>query len=177
MKIAYFGFAANPPHLGHLKVIEWLSTRYDLVLVGPSAAHAFGKNLPPMVDRLPLVHALLAGSVATNVTVTDIEMSLVGTGSVYSHTVLCALRTKYPEATLHLAIGPDNAEPSVWQKFYRADEIVRDFGLVVAPDMGPDRRSTYIRKLMASGATLDALTPLTGLAVATLLMAQLGLRG
>ncbi len=43
-KIAIFGSAFNPPSLGHKSVIESLS-HFDLVLLEPSIAHAWGKNM------------------------------------------------------------------------------------------------------------------------------------
>lgn len=176
MKITYFGYAANPPTLSHAAVIKYLADIYDLVIVGPSAAHAFGKNLPEMKVRMPLSQAMLESVAADNVLLTNIEESLVeNAGSdedakpVYSYTVLCALRSMYPNATIHLAVGPDNAVPTTWQRFYKYAEIDKHFGKVVVPDMGTTR-STLVRNMLKNGATIEDLTPHVGLKVAGMLV-------
>lgn len=168
--IAYFGFAANPPHRGHKEVIEWLSRRYNLVIIGPSAAHAFNKRLPPMSVRLPLCEALLKEVNKSNVDLATIEEALMGSGPVYSYDVLCALKAFYPGDEIHLAVGPDNAEPAIWSKFHRADDIEKHFGRVVAPDMGNNKRSTQIRAMLAAGASYEDLATVATPSVAKLIM-------
>lgn len=175
MRIAYYGIAGNPAHLGHRYVAEWLAERYDKVFVGLSAAHAFGKILPPMEIRLTILDALFSTSSAINIELTTIENALVDDGPVYSYTVLSALRAIFPGDEIHLAIGPDNAEPKTWEKFYRASDIIEHFGLVVAPNMGNEMRSTEIRKILSEGTTLARLAEVTGSEVAAVLMANLDL--
>lgn len=177
MKIAYFGFAANPPHYGHLEIVEWLAERYDLVLVGPAAAHAFGKILPPLATRMQLCEAWLSYAHMDNIQLTDIEGQLVGDSMVFSYTVLAELRKQYPDATIHLAVGPDNAVPETWTRFYRADDIMREFGRVIAPNMGDDKRSTRIRELLASNAPYEELIELVPRPVIDLLLTMPELYG
>lgn len=176
MKITYFGFAANPPTLSHAKVIKILSEKYDEVFVGPAAAHAFGKDMRPMDERMRLAEAMLHTVNAPNVTLTNIEESLAepsedghGTKPVYSFTVLQALRSMYPDAEIHLAIGPDNAEPATWERFYRHADIDKYFGKVVVPDMGVTR-STIVRNLLKAGTTVAELIPHVGEEVAHMLI-------
>lgn len=176
MKITYFGFAANPPTLSHAKVIKILSGLYDEVFVGPAAAHAFGKDLRPMSLRMELSAAMLRTVNAPNVKLTDIEASLAeptedgqGVKPVYSYTVLQALRSMYPDAEIHLAIGPDNAEPATWSRFYRYADIDKHFGKVVVPDMGVTR-STLVRNMLKAGTTVAELIPHVGEEVAHMLI-------
>lgn len=172
MRIAYFGFAANPPHRGHLEVIEWLAERFDLVLVAPSAAHAFGKNMQSLEIRKELCEALLGQLENTNVQMTDIEEMLAVDGPVYSYNALKALSFIYPEDQLFLAVGPDNGDPAVWAKFYKGDDILNEFGRVVAPDMGQHKRSTQIRAMIAEGTTYEELEKVATPAVASLLLGE-----
>ena len=57
-KIAIFGSAFNPPSLGHKSVIESLS-HFDLVLLEPSIAHAWGKNMLDYPTRCKMVDAFI----------------------------------------------------------------------------------------------------------------------
>ena len=177
MNIAYFGFAANPPQLGHREVIEWLAERFDLVLVCPSVAHAFGKNLPELDIRDKMCAAMLSHVTAPNVKQVDIERQLYNGGPVYSYDVLVALQKQYPSADLYLAIGPDNAVPETWSRFYRADDIVAEFNRVIAPDMGIHKRSTQVRKMLQEGTTRDELIKVIPAAVADLIVSMPELYG
>lgn len=172
MRIAYFGFAANPPHRGHLEVIEWLAERFDKVLVGPSVAHAFGKNMQPLEVRKVMVTALLSQVQANNVEIVSIEEMLAADGPVYSYDVLYAMQDLFKGHQLFLAVGPDNADPAVWSKFYKADQILSEFGRVVAPNMGDHKRSTEIRFMLLRGASYEELAEVATPAVAALLVGE-----
>ena len=172
MRIAYFGFAANPPHRGHLEVIEWLAERYDLVLVGPSVAHAFNKQMQPLESRKIMCVALLSQLQAKNVQLIEVEETLAKDSPVYSYDVLVALQAQYPDDQLFLAVGPDNGDPAVWNKFYKADAIISEFGRVVAPDMGNHKRSTEIRFMILRGASYEELAEVATPAVAALLVGE-----
>lgn len=178
--LAYFGFAANPPHLGHYKAIEWLSKQVDLVVVSPSAGHAFGKKMQPYDTRLNWTKILLKQA-SSNVMVSDIEnkIALFKTNSavVYSYDVLTALSkmddTK--DYKILLAIGPDNAEPAVWSKFYEYEKIEVEYGKIVIPEMKNVVRSTYIRNLYTNASpTLNELIPLVGVDLANDLINNFG---
>lgn len=172
MRIAYFGFAANPPHRGHLEVIEWLAERFDLVLVCPSAVHAFGKKMVDLEIRKEMCAALLSQLQAKNVQQIDIEEMLRSDGPVYSYDVLVALQNIAKGDKLFLAVGPDNADPAIWNKFHKAEQIISEFGRVVAPDMGQNKRSTEIRAMIAAGASYEELAEVATPAVASLLLGE-----
>jgi nicotinate-nucleotide adenylyltransferase len=177
MNIAIFGYAGNPPHLGHREVIEWLAARFDKVLISLSVSHAFGKQMAPLSARSLMSTALVNSTTATNIELTNIEELLYTGGPVYSYDVLAALQKQYPTSELHLAIGPDNAAPETWGRFYRADDIVREFHRVVAPDMGNHKRSTQVRELLESGATYEQLIELVPRQVADLIVTMPELYG
>lgn len=174
MRLAYFGYAGDPSHAGHLQVIDWLADRYDKVLVGLSASHAFGKKMAPLGFRESLTRALLAQSKGTNTEIVTVEADLAATGTVYSYDVLVELRKQHPGAKIHLAIGPDNAMPETWARFRNSVMIDEEFGKIVAPDMGSNMRSTRIRKMLKEGTSFDALALVATPNVAKLLMSHSG---
>ncbi len=168
--IAYFGFAANPPHLGHLKAIEWLSSQVDFVLVAPSASHAFGKNMKDYALRLYWTDLLLKTSKLnlTNVAISTLENDLYHSLTrrpIYSYDVLCALRQhdEYDDYHIKLAVGPDNAEVATWSKFYRYQDIDLEFGKIIIPEVSDVVRSTDIRNALLNGvATTEYLAKYMG---------------
>lgn len=58
--------------------------------------------------------------------------------------VLEHLRTVHPQAELHLALGPDNAAPTVFRRFKNYQRLVEEFGLVTLEER-IHVRSTWIR--------------------------------
>lgn len=149
--IVYFGFAANPPHLGHLNAIMWLASRYDLVYVGPSYKHAFEKQMQSFECRFKWTELLLLGKNLQNVIITDVEKQLGETNNgapVYSFDVLTKLKESHPGDSILLAVGPDNAVAEVWKKFHNVEQIEELFGKVEIPEITDCVRSTFIRCLI-----------------------------
>lgn len=90
-KIAVFGSAFNPPSLGHKSVIESL-THFDRVLLLPSIAHAWGKQMLEYSARCELVDAFIEDLQVDNVERSTIEESLYSPeSSVTTYAVLEAL--------------------------------------------------------------------------------------
>lgn len=148
--LAVYGAAFNPPHLGHQDVVRQLLDAFDTVLVIPAAAHAFGKQMAPFDDRLAMTQ-LLFQEMAPRVQVSAIEQELLRENQpVYTYDLLSEVRLRTGVAPIFV-IGPDNADPAVWAKFYRAEDIAREFGCVVAEERLPIR-STQIRKQVEAGA-------------------------
>lgn len=177
--LTYFGFAANPPHLGHLSAIAWLSSNSDLVLVSPSASHAFGKNMQSYSTRMRWAQELLNTCPLPNVQLSDIESRMADAQSVkapvYSYDVLAQIAKEYPEYSIKLAVGPDNADMATWKKFYKYQDIDSEFGRVVIPEMTGVVRSTYIRNLFqTTNVTYEMLLPLVGKHVAADLINKCG---
>ncbi|MCV5855789.1 hypothetical protein OFN53_34760, partial [Escherichia coli] len=78
-KIAIFGSAFNPPSLGHKSVIESLS-HFDLVLLEPSIAHAWGKNMLDYPTRCKMVDVFIKDMGLSNVQRSDAEQALYQPG-------------------------------------------------------------------------------------------------
>lgn len=144
-KIAVFGSAFNPPSLGHKSVIESL-THFDRVLLLPSIAHAWGKQMLEYSDRCELVDAFIEDLQVDNVERSTIEESLYSPeSSVTTYAVLEALEAKYPDSDLTFVMGPDNLLS--FAKFYKAEEIVNRWSLLCCPEK-VKVRSTYIRNAL-----------------------------
>lgn len=165
--IAVFGSAFNPPHRGHEDVIKQVLSCVDCVLLVPSYCHAFGKQMAPYEQRLAMTKAMATGlhhslgaSLNSSVhgvgriQVSDIERKIseknFADQAIYTYDVLHALEQENPHASLIFVLGPDNAEPATWDKFYRSQDILDRWGTWVAKEMVPVR-STAIRHTLAQG--------------------------
>lgn len=143
-RVAVYGAAFDPPHLGHMDVVAQLLAHFDTVLLVPAASHAFGKDMLPFAHRLRMVHLALAeqGLAGSRISVSEIEEQMLqeqgGRGPVYTYSVLRRLRERAdaagsPESHV-FAVGPDNAAPEVWERFWQAERMRAEFGLYVVEE-------------------------------------------
>ncbi len=156
-KVAVFGSAFNPPHRGHMDVIDQLKHKFDKVLLIPSAAHAFGKTPLPIETRTEMLDLILADYFPNDakVEVSLVEFDILKESSedkpVYSYDLLQKLNQQTP-AEYHLIIGPDNAAAETWSKFYKHKEIEEEFTVTTVEERRKIR-STEIRELLTNIAT------------------------
>lgn len=153
--IAVFGSAFNPPHRGHEDVIVQAAQKADSVLLVPSYCHAFGKQMAPYNIRFRMAEAMVSDMAqSVPIQVSDIERKLSAQGEpsqpVYTYDVLNAVQSDFPDAAITFVLGPDNADPATWQRFYRAQDILDRWGIFVAQERIPIR-STLIRNKLAEG--------------------------
>ena len=148
MKIGIFGITGNPPHMGHWKALEIASQQLDLVWVTPVYNHAFGKKFLDYDIRKEMINAMLADYPLENVEVKDLDKLYFETyqETVYSYKLLCFLQDMYPQHEFKLIVGQDNFKNEVWEKFYKHQQILDEFGVVVIEDMGS--HSTDIRNML-----------------------------
>ena len=154
-KIAVFGSAFNPPSLGHKSVIESLS-HFDLVLLEPSIAHAWGKNMLDYPIRCKLVDAFIKDMGLSNVQRSDLEQALYQPGqSVTTFALLEKIKEIHTQADITFVIGPDNFFK--FAKFYRAEEIMERWAVMACPEK-VNIRSTDIRNALVEGKDISAFT-------------------
>ncbi|UTZ28592.1 nicotinate-nicotinamide nucleotide adenylyltransferase [Vibrio campbellii] len=154
-KIAVFGSAFNPPSLGHKSVIESLS-HFDLVLLEPSIAHAWGKNMLDYPIRCKLVDAFIKDMGLSNVQRSDLEQALYQPGqSVTTFALLEKIQEIHTQADITFVIGPDNFFN--FAKFYRAEEIMERWAVMACPEK-VNIRSTDIRNALVEGKDISAFT-------------------
>jgi nicotinate-nucleotide adenylyltransferase len=158
--IPVFGGAFDPVHMGHVSCVHHLLEMNEKVLVVPSVSHAFGKTMTSFEHRLVMLNLIFAKLIQEGrVEILDVEKQLKQDDKpVYSYNVLKALKPAY-SYPLKLAIGYDNAQPDVFAKFYKAQEILSEFGLIVVQDQGGER-STLYRKLLKMPHDTPMVRPL-----------------
>jgi len=167
IEIAIFGSAFNPPTLGHLSILKRL-TLFDKVLVVPSIAHAWGKEMLPFSIRCQLVDAFICDLKQNNAQAYFGEKELQNKLATEQHKtleqinvttydLLSFLQQKYPQANLTFVVGPDNLFN--FSKFYKADEIIKQWQILMCPQT-LDIRSTLIREtLLKHGQINDLVSP------------------
>lgn len=148
MNIGIFGITGNPPHLGHWKVIKQASEQLDQVWVSPVFNHAFGKKFLNYDIRVQMIEAMLKDRPIDNAYLKhlDKEYYEVHHDIVYSYNLLKYLKEKYPEHNFKLIVGNDNFNSEIWKKFYKHQEILDEFGVVVIEEQG--LHSTDIRNML-----------------------------
>ncbi|WOG28001.1 adenylyltransferase/cytidyltransferase family protein [Endozoicomonas sp. 8E] len=158
-KIGILGSAFNPPTLGHLDVLEQARQAFDLILLVPNAAHAFSKSMLPFHHRVAMCQQLV-NSVQLpqcQIEVSDIELKMLADNPekpVYTFDLLELLEQKYPGDQLGFIRGPDNADPRIWKRFYRSEDIEQRWQVFTARER-QNIRSTQVRELLVSGSSDD----------------------
>lgn len=155
LKIAVFGSAFNPPSLGHRSVIESLS-HFDRVLLEPSIAHAWGKEMLDYPTRCMLVDAFIQDLSVANVQRSNVEQELYQPGeSVTTYALLNRIQERHPDADITFVIGPDNFFK--FAHFYRAEEILKQWSVIACPEKVAVR-STEIRHAIQEQRDISHLT-------------------
>ncbi|MBM7036973.1 nicotinate-nicotinamide nucleotide adenylyltransferase [Vibrio ulleungensis] len=154
-KIAVFGSAFNPPSLGHLSVISRLQ-HFDKVLLVPSIAHAWGKQMLEFEHRCELVRRFVDDISLKNVQISTIEAQIYdGSHPVTTYQLLSSIQESNLDADITFVVGPDNFFN--FSKFSRADEVVSKWSVLACPET-VGIRSTQIRQNLVDGQPIDHLT-------------------
>ena len=111
MNIVLFGGAFNPPHIGHLIVIQQALELIDAdeLWILPDNIGSFGKDLAPSHHRIKMIELLIneipeeiKSKVKLNTTLIDENLS----GE--THQYMKALKEKYPQYSFSFLMGSDN---------------------------------------------------------------------
>ncbi|MBI1805772.1 MAG: nicotinate (nicotinamide) nucleotide adenylyltransferase [Ignavibacteria bacterium] len=129
MKLGVFGGSFNPPHMGHLIVLESVrdQLQFDKILFILSAQtpNKHDACLAPATRRLEMTKLAIHGNPTFEVS--DIEVQRQGIS--YTIDTLTALGGFYPKADLSLIIGADNFfEFQTWKS---PEDILTKADLVV----------------------------------------------
>ena len=176
MRIGLFGGSFNPIHYGHIQLARQLLAlaALDEVWFVVSPQNPLKQQNDLLDDDLRLQMVEMALLREKGLRASDIEFRLPRPS--YTWNTLQKLRQEHPGDEFTLLIGGDN-----WERFplwYRADDIVRNYNIVVYPRTGSDiderqlpptvhivrtRRinisSTMVRQRIALGQTLSRLVP------------------
>jgi nicotinate-nucleotide adenylyltransferase len=134
MKLGIFGGSFNPPHNGHLIVIESVrdALKLDRVIFIPSSQtpNKISLNLAPPIMRYEMTKLAVKGNLNFEVSDTEIKRK----GVSYTVDTLNEFALKYPGCKLSLIIGSDNLiEFSTWRS---PDEILQLAELIVMSRYG-----------------------------------------
>ena len=177
MKIGLFGGSFNPIHTGHIALARQLRQLAGLdevwLMVSPQNPLKQGSS-DLLDDRLRYQMARIALHGEEGIVASDYELHLPKPS--YTWNTLQHLREDYPQHEFMLLIGGDN-----WERFpqwYRGDDIVREYQIVVYPRRGSDIdhtrlpqnvrvvntelldvSSTEIRQRVTDGSDITGLVP------------------
>lgn len=144
LKIALFGTSADPPTVGHQKILSWLSQHFDWVAVWASD-NPFKSGQTPLEHRERMLRLLIddisphrhniavCPELSHRRTVTSVERA----------------RLRWPQAEFTLVIGSDLVHQL--PQWYRAEELLRQVKLQVVPRRGYPIEEAGIEKLRQMG--------------------------
>jgi len=156
MRIGVLGASFNPPTRGHSDVVNQALAHFDEILLVPSLAHPFGKHLASIYHRLEMLR-IFVESWQTQVEIFNVEALIEAKGpekkKIYTFDVLSELELFYRPTqksfSLSFIMGPDNAAPLIWKKFYRFEDIEQRWGIFVAKENIPIH-SALVREMVAT---------------------------
>lgn len=134
IRTGIFGGSFNPIHIGHLALANYLCEygELDEVWMVVSPQNPFKKDQQLLDDNLRLAMVKAAVADYPKLKACDVEFRLPRPS--YMISTLRQLENDYPERRFSLVIGADNW--LAFQHWKAADEIVRDFDIVIYPRPG-----------------------------------------
>jgi nicotinate-nucleotide adenylyltransferase len=110
--IAVYGGAFDPPHFGHLQLIQHLSQLpgIDEVWLMPCGDRADKKLLLSKAQRFALMRQLFQKQPRVRVSEDEIEMSLQEGRQIHTYDLLKAMRAKHAQTHFHFVVGADVLE-------------------------------------------------------------------
>lgn len=147
LKLGIFGGTFNPPHIGHLRLVEAVADEISLdrVLIIPAAIPPH-KNAPDLADgedRLMMCRLTFGADRRFEVSDTELRRR----GRSYTYDTLCGIREKYPEDEIFLIVGSDMLE--TFDRWYRYRDILSMCTLCAAArerDFSPNLEKVFSKE-------------------------------
>lgn len=147
LKLGIFGGTFNPPHIGHLRLVEAVADELSLdrVLIIPAAIPPH-KNAPDLADgedRLMMCRLTFGADRRFEVSDTELRRR----GRSYTYDTLCGIREKYPEDEIFLIVGSDMLE--TFDRWYRYRDILSMCTLCAAArerDFSPNLEKVFSKE-------------------------------
>ena len=148
--VAVFGGTFDPPHLGHLSMLDaaFSAGVVDKAVVVPAARppHKAAEPAADFEDRLEMAR-LMGEGVSGKVAVSDIESRLDSDGPTYTFETMAALETEMPGVELRFLIGGDSLV--ALHTWFKARGIVERWGVVTVPRRGEGDGSEATERVLA----------------------------
>ncbi|MSY02509.1 MAG: nicotinate (nicotinamide) nucleotide adenylyltransferase [Actinobacteria bacterium] len=172
-KVGILGGTFDPPHLGHLHVIEALAKKFDQIMLIPTGDPYLRPTKPVATpgERLEMCSKALedlSEDLQEKVVVLDIETSRKG--ATYTFDTLQSLRAFFPKDEFTLILGTDAA--ATFHKWKRSDDVKKQAEILVIKRPGAipsefkeleitalDISATQIREDFANGKTPETISP------------------
>jgi nicotinate-nucleotide adenylyltransferase len=143
MNILLFGGSFNPPHLGHLLVIqqalELIPHVGELWLLPTTTNPIISKHEAPATIRLELCHHLVSDLNLPQVKVSSFEIDNPSDGS--THTTLQKLKAAYPQHTFSFLMGSDQLP--VFTQWNNWEQLLDEMKFYVYPRAGYSMTPLY----------------------------------
>ncbi len=145
LHVALFGTSADPPTVGHQRILRWLADRFDQVAVWASN-NPFKLHQTPLFHRITMLQLLIDDLGRANL---NLYPQLSHGRTI--HTLESAYQI-WPDARFTLVIGSDLiAQLSDW---YHIDRILSQVALLIVPRPGYPIQEIQLQQLRQWGATL-----------------------
>ena len=166
MKIFFFGGSFDPPHRGHLSIIQSCIEKAQKLILIPTNQSPFKENAPQVSSyhRIQMLK-LLIKNIDHSIIIDDWEIKRVK--SNYTYDTIKYLKKKYTNSRLSMVIGGDQMNNfDKWKNHKRIIDMVQVIvfnrpnykvklleGMKVSwiPDLEMDISSSIIRKKIAKG--------------------------
>ena len=101
MKLGIYIGSFNPPHKGHINVVNYLLRKQiiDKILIVPTKEYWNKQNLAPLQDRINMLKFFETEDIIIDAEHNEYE---------YTYELMRVLKEKHPDSELHLIIGADN---------------------------------------------------------------------
>jgi nicotinate-nucleotide adenylyltransferase len=127
-RVALFGTSADPPHVGHQSILNWLAQAFDQVAVW-AAENPYKAHQSPLGDRAEMLRLLI--STLPDANRIGVYQSLSDRYSIHS---IARARQIWPQAKFSLVVGADLV--SQLPQWYQAAEIFAQVEILVFPRPG-----------------------------------------
>ncbi|MSY99020.1 MAG: nicotinate (nicotinamide) nucleotide adenylyltransferase [Actinobacteria bacterium] len=172
-KVGILGGTFDPPHLGHLHVIEVLAKQFDQIMLIPTGDPYLRPTKPIATpgQRLEMCSKALedlSDELQEKVVVLDIETSRKG--ATYTFDTLQSLRAFFPKDEFTLILGTDAA--ATFNKWKRSEDVKKQAQILVIKRPGAipsefkeleikalEISATQIREDFAAGKTPETISP------------------
>jgi nicotinate-nucleotide adenylyltransferase len=146
MQIALFGTSGDPPTIGHRAILQWLSPRFDLIVVWVSH-NPFKSHHASLEQRIAMMELTIASLLEEKNVQLHPELS-------NPHTLVTVVQSKqiWQNANFSLVIGADIV--TQMPSWYRVPELLSQVELLVIPRHGYAITTSAIQTLENYGTTV-----------------------